>query len=126
MCAYTVHRTLYIYSICVYVITFAVRKLWIIYIFLHKLFCYSAQGFSIWKCCCQHWRHHGVIVFSSVAEPKLFNFGSGSNFPVILAPAPAPAPAPVLYCHLKNGKFVWFNKIKTVLKSNIVRNISQW
>ena len=40
----------------------------------------------------------------SVAEPKLFNFGSGFTFFFILAPAPASAPA--LYCHLKSGKFV--------------------
>ena len=43
---------------------------------------------------------------TSVAELKLFNFRSSS----------APAPAPILCCHLKIGKFFWFNKIKTVLQ----------
>ena len=28
----------------------------------------------------------------------------------------APAPAPALHCHLKNGNFFWFNKIKTALQ----------
>ena len=36
---------------------------------------------------------------SSVAVPKLFNFGSGSTFVLVFAPAPAPFLA--LYCHFK-------------------------
>ena len=36
---------------------------------------------------------------TSVAEPKLFIFWSGSTF--VSYSAPAPAPAPSLYCHLK-------------------------
>ena len=54
-------------------------------------------------------------VKSSVAEPKLFYFGSssGSTFSVIFAPAPTPA----LYCHLKIKK--------CTTKINIIKNISR-
>ena len=46
---------------------------------------------------------------NSVAEPKLFNFGSnsGSTFFFILAPAPA------LYCHCKKWGKNWFDNTKT-------------
>ena len=57
-----------------------------------------------------------MFYYTSVAEPKLFNFdsSSGSTFPQILAPAPAPA----LCCHLKNGHKCWFNNIKTLVISS--------
>ena len=57
----------------------------------------------------------------SVAEPKLFFFGSGSfsapPLSITSAPAPvlAPAPAPALYCHLK----LYYN-------SSTIRNKSLW
>ena len=70
--------------------------------------------------CSLAWHHstavHKACPYISVAEPKLFNFGSssasGSHFFRILAPAPAPA----LYCHLKKWKKIWFVIIKTVLQ----------
>ena len=54
------------------------------------------------------------VVYKSVAEPKLFNFGSscgsGSIFSIFLAPASALALALALFCHLKNGKFLGSTK----------------